>query len=152
MSGATSVNGPHSPSSAGEAPATIPAATTSITHRGRRTNRGKRIRRSCLSQNRASWPGPVRAIQKLIPSLQAPKGNVEAPVETVPSGVMPAAFQRDRVLLIWLITRTRSPSKEADRGAASPLAVSVSRMRSEEHTSELQSLRHLVGRLLLEKQ
>src|SRR5438045_6154524 len=33
-------------------------------------------------------------------------------------------------------------------GVAAPLALSV---RSEEHTSELQSLRHLVCRLLLEK-
>src|ERR1035438_10752995 len=33
----------------------------------------------------------------------------------------------------------------------SPCASSVSQCRSEEHTSELQSLRHLVCRLLLEK-
>src|SRR5262245_62930329 len=32
-----------------------------------------------------------------------------------------------------------------------PIADSIARARSEEHTSELQSLRHLVCRLLLEK-
>src|SRR5262245_64416568 len=34
---------------------------------------------------------------------------------------------------------------------ASPLFIAPAHMRSEEHTSELQSLRHLVCRLLLEK-
>src|SRR5262245_7754360 len=39
----------------------------------------------------------------------------------------------------------------AKSGAIRPLAVSSETRRSEEHTSELQSLRHLVCRLLLEK-
>src|SRR5437899_7927100 len=37
------------------------------------------------------------------------------------------------------------------RGPARPAPAARSRRRSEEHTSELQSLRHLVCRLLLEK-
>src|SRR5262245_65061969 len=42
------------------------------------------------------------------------------------------------------------PAERADHGAAHP-AGAEDRDRSEEHTSELQSLRHLVCRLLLEK-
>src|SRR5205814_4264655 len=42
-------------------------------------------------------------------------------------------------------SRRRSPSPAAD------YVIGTGEMRSEEHTSELQSLRHLVCRLLLEK-
>src|SRR5262245_64380529 len=46
------------------------------------------------------------------------------------------------------------PRRDLGAGAAQPVAFLVrprERRRSEEHTSELQSLRHLVCRLLLEK-
>src|SRR5438045_6967317 len=50
---------------------------------------------------------------------------------------------------------TARPSDSARSGVrssfASPRTPSVPKKRSEEHTSELQSLRHLVCRLLLEK-
>src|SRR5262245_65004946 len=46
------------------------------------------------------------------------------------------------------LTKTVSQQASAGRAPARPL---VSGRRSEEHTSELQSLRHLVCRLLLEK-
>src|SRR5947199_5323629 len=45
----------------------------------------------------------------------------------------------------------RSPSPTAATSDASTSASRSARSRSEEHTSELQSLRHLVCRLLLEK-
>src|SRR5262245_63996039 len=47
-------------------------------------------------------------------------------------------------------TQPAAPSRSAAR-MPSPQASSQRRWRSEEHTSELQSLRHLVCRLLLEK-
>src|SRR5262245_62725974 len=47
-------------------------------------------------------------------------------------------------------TSTRTPLARA-RCAASAPTPSLTSIRSEEHTSELQSLRHLVCRLLLEK-
>src|ERR1039458_8475949 len=46
-------------------------------------------------------------------------------------------------------SRDRGPSGVTSRAARTPLTPGPS--RSEEHTSELQSLRHLVCRLLLEK-
>src|SRR5262245_63154185 len=47
--------------------------------------------------------------------------------------------------------RGRSPSSSARSDGPDGSRVSARRGRSEEHTSELQSLRHLVCRLLLEK-
>src|SRR5262245_62576301 len=44
-----------------------------------------------------------------------------------------------------------SPSTTCRSVRQTPQAVTVTMIRSEEHTSELQSLRHLVCRLLLEK-
>src|SRR5262245_64314803 len=59
-------------------------------------------------------------------------------------GVSPAATAAAR---FWT-----SDARFACRAARSPvLPVTASGRRSEEHTSELQSLRHLVCRLLLEK-
>src|SRR5262249_43731036 len=46
-------------------------------------------------QNRASLLVPFSAIQKLTPSLQAPKGLVLAPVAKDPSVVRSAAFQSE---------------------------------------------------------
>src|SRR5262245_65218427 len=47
---------------------------------------------------------------------------------------------------LYLITRSQIPDESSGR-----FFVLQSAIRSEEHTSELQSLRHLVCRLLLEK-
>src|ERR1035438_4992274 len=44
-----------------------------------------------------------------------------------------------------------SPRWDSPSTSAPPIVPSPHRLRSEEHTSELQSLRHLVCRLLLEK-
>src|SRR5438045_6653295 len=49
----------------------------------------------------------------------------------------------DFATAVWPEQPVASPGKEKGRAGARP--------RSEEHTSELQSLRHLVCRLLLEK-
>src|SRR5262245_64470641 len=57
--------------------------------------------------------------------------------------------QRQR--LSRLRVRTRLAPLVTSKSTALGPAVSSSRARSEEHTSELQSLRHLVCRLLLEK-
>src|SRR5438046_3845712 len=45
----------------------------------------------------------------------------------------------------------RAPRRGSDRAAPPPVRQSSARERSEEHTSELQSLTNLVCRLLLEK-
>src|SRR5262245_63081452 len=67
---------------------------------------------------------------------------------------------REGVVRLWLAillllmavaeTRAQSDFKVTLLGTASP-SPRPTRFRSEEHTSELQSLRHLVCRLLLEK-
>src|SRR5438045_5680582 len=48
-------------------------------------------------------------------------------------------------------SRTAAPAASASSLPASSLSAGAGAARSEEHTSELQSLRHLVCRLLLEK-
>src|SRR5262245_66606378 len=48
-------------------------------------------------------------------------------------------------------TRTATPARSGRSSWSSPRTLPRRRARSEEHTSELQSLRHLVCRLLLEK-
>src|SRR5262249_43426395 len=76
-------------------------------------------------QNRASWPGTPSVVQKLPPSLQAPKGFVLAPIPKAPSVVRSAAFQSETLLPIWFVTRTRCPSNAAVVGKLKPLPVSV---------------------------
>src|SRR5437899_7027328 len=49
---------------------------------------------------------------------------------------------------VWIGVQNKSPACQSMRFSVLSLA---HRLRSEEHTSELQSLRHLVCRLLLEK-
>src|SRR5947199_2026117 len=51
----------------------------------------------------------------------------------------------------WLARSHREGPDGVGTGAVRAFAVRASEPRSEEHTSELQSLRHLVCRLLLEK-
>src|SRR5438552_14967472 len=64
-----------------------------------------------------------RVIQKLRPSLVAPKGPVLAPVEKEARGVRSAAFRRETLLPEELVTRMRWPSKAAAEGPSSPLPV-----------------------------
>src|SRR5205814_8825921 len=51
----------------------------------------------------------------------------------------------------WSSSRIRRKTSSASSGSIWLMAMPAWTMRSEEHTSELQSLRHLVCRLLLEK-
>ena len=60
-----------------------------------------------------------------MPSLQAPKGPVLAPVGKEPRGVRSAAFQRETLLPEELVTRMRWPSKAAAEGSFNPLPVNV---------------------------
>src|SRR5262249_37840361 len=83
------------------------------------------------NQNLASCAVPLKVIQKLRPSLQAPSGNVPTSVERKPRGLKSAAFHRDTVLEM-LVTRTRSPSKAVAIGLIIPLPVSVWRTSPEE--------------------
>src|SRR5262245_64027968 len=57
--------------------------------------------------------------------------------------------------MAWVVFTTRAtkmPGRSISSGGISPgSTISSTSTRSEEHTSELQSLRHLVCRLLLEK-
>src|SRR3989441_2215304 len=79
---------------------------------------------------------------------QAPLG-----METTPSRIRPLICARQTTSPSSLKTRTTSPS-EIPRAAASRgwrVTRSSGKFRSEEHTSELQSLAYLVCRLLLEK-
>jgi hypothetical protein len=52
-------------------------------------------------------------IQKLMPSLHAPTGEVLAPVEKVPIGVKFAAIHSDTLSPNSFVTRIRWPSKAA---------------------------------------
>jgi hypothetical protein len=63
-------------------------------------------------------------IQKFTPSLQAPYGNVLAPVETDPIGERSAAFQSETLSPTWLVTRTLCPSNAAVAGTLNPFPVS----------------------------
>src|SRR5262245_23400260 len=76
-------------------------------------------------QNRAREPVPGSVIQKLIPSLAAPKGLVPAPTGKNPIGERSAAFQSHAPWLKFSETRTRSPSKAAAQGPPSEGPVSV---------------------------
>src|SRR5439155_19209819 len=64
-----------------------------------------------------------------------------------------SAFQMAQRLSIWLVWKIRRTVRgEYARGRSSSTPVeSLNLLRSEEHTSELQSRGHLVCRLLLEK-
>src|SRR5262245_65603650 len=55
-------------------------------------------------------------------------------------------FRSNKIAIDPVLGRVAFPS-----GSPAPTSVRASYHRSEEHTSELQSLRHLVCRLLLEK-
>src|SRR5438045_4967754 len=58
---------------------------------------------------------------------------------------------RDILVAAYSTTMTASPAPNTSAPPSYPKPVSAIQSRSEEHTSELQSLRHLVCRLLLEK-
>src|SRR5437899_9273876 len=60
-----------------------------------------------------------------------------------------AAHESSEQLMV--LTEQESLARTASDELAKALHAALERVRSEEHTSELQSLRHLVCRLLLEK-
>src|SRR5262245_64282508 len=75
-------------------------------------------------------------------------------VSRLPAGVLRASFTEPNVAdEPALIDRLSKTASRAGMGNVKELSVSLpsGSARSEEHTSELQSLRHLVCRLLLEK-
>src|SRR5262245_15857818 len=76
-------------------------------------------------QNLASFWRNRREIQKLTPSLHAPKGAPPDGKPNTPAGVRSAAFQRETVLPLKLVSRTRSPSKAAWTGPFRPFPVNV---------------------------
>src|ERR1039458_3575724 len=82
-------------------------------------------------QARASWPNLVRL------RIYAWIGVLPVHQLVAEAGIMPHHFGDP-----W--TAQRASFQGLSQGA-------IPRIRSEEHTSELQSLRHLVCRLLLEK-
>src|SRR5262245_63083707 len=84
---------------------------------------------ACLPTSRCSVPVPSR-LRKCSPSELC--SGMPVPSASQPHG--------------W-----RFASKSTQKGIAAPLSSPKYQARSEEHTSELQSLRHLVCRLLLEK-
>ena len=79
-------------------------------------------------QNRAIWFVPFSEIQKLTPSLHAPICPVPGAVGNEPRGVRSAAFQRETMLPVSFVTRTRCPSKAAATGEVNPFPVSVFRI------------------------
>src|SRR5690625_6720337 len=77
-------------------------------------------------------------------SLCTSSASVGEVLSVVSSAAVPAAGSSGAVSPL--------PHAARERGSAIPPATAASRvLRSEEHTSELQSLGHLVCRLLLEK-
>jgi hypothetical protein len=63
--------------------------------------------------------------QKLMPSLQAPRGRVFVPVANEPSGVRSVAFHNDTLSPVKFVARILCPSKATAMGALSPLPVRV---------------------------
>src|SRR5437899_5552079 len=64
----------------------------------------------------------------------------------LPTGQMGPSVRDSAIQSTWTWRKTSGKNSPSCR-----IAMKTSSMRSEEHTSELQSLRHLVCRLLLEK-
>src|ERR1035438_9442022 len=82
------------------------------------------------------------------PNCQSPHGSLPTPQSFTSYGCGWPLAARQRPIGVVTAPLTYSTSCAADQASPKP-ALTV--MRSEEHTSELQSLRHLVCRLLLEK-
>src|SRR6185295_7653002 len=79
------------------------------------------------SQKRASRFDPERDTQKFSPSLHAPYGFVDDPVETVPIGVKSDAFHSETLLPLRFAVSIRSPSNATLIGPFRPLPVRVAR-------------------------
>src|ERR1035438_10294567 len=82
----------------------------------------------------------MRSMAEWAASLNMPSEPVRMPVSNLSSATMPAAM-----------TEKIAAERLAACGVGGVRLAAASCMRSEEHTSELQSLRHLVCRLLLEE-
>src|SRR5262249_19805855 len=96
-------------------------------------------------QKRASWLTLDSTIQKLTPSLHAPKGAVLAPVWEKLIADRSAPFQSDTTLPSLFVTRTRSPSNAAWTGEFNPLPVRVSRTAPEEARTTVTELESRLG-------
>src|SRR5262245_51898327 len=96
----------------------------------------------------AATPRPLPVIEPVVDSI-------EGFIAIVPA-VTTAALQSFAADCVRDFDSFRAPLTEADRTRRNPSRLTprqrdyLDRFRSEEHTSELQSLRHLVCRLLLE--
>src|ERR1035441_10842620 len=96
---------------------------------------------------RMAKPALGRGLGALLGESPIAKPPVTGPTSTTVPGAALATDERERVQRVAL-DRIR-PCPFQPRKDFSPEA--LRELRSEEHTSELQSLRHLVCRLLLEK-
>src|SRR5205814_8392993 len=78
--------------------------------------------------------------------LPPPPSSTLFPYTTLFRSVLLVVTGMPSLLFLWLLATRREAALALEKEA-----VERQRNRSEEHTSELQSLRHLVCRLLLEK-
>src|ERR1039458_4128481 len=133
--------------------------------------RSKRRVSSLHSRARSfsSLPGPAygRLSPALFPNAGSSTLSRAFAAIRCASGVAPPAPAAVSISIVYTSADTKKPTNHASlksqsnsgiqrpiSAAATPAASAISArglMRSEEHTSELQSLRHLVCRLLLEK-
>src|SRR5690625_5371022 len=77
--------------------------------------------------------------------------SIPLPYTTLFRSVPASNSERKCWMPLWIGTADASPSAQKERPAMFAETSSSRSMRSEEHTSELQSRGHLVCRLLLEK-
>src|SRR5205823_13774674 len=92
--------------------------------------------------------GNLPALEAVLSEVERDRPDLIVSCGDVASGPMPA----ETISLLMSLPRARFVRGNADRGLADAFdRKPKGRMRSEEHTSELQSLAYLVCRLLLEK-
>src|SRR5690554_7478276 len=94
-----------------------------------------------LARTGAQFSGPVRAAQAAVAALPLLASVVGSTLGSGPVGAVASLGAAAFSALAWLVATT----------AATATAALLDQIRSEEHTSELQSRPHLVCRLLLEK-
>src|SRR5438046_7092817 len=90
-----------------------------------------------LRDHRSLHPFPTRRSSDLLTRMMRTAAHTTTKAKSVPMLVRSA--------------RTRNGRKAAPSATATPVRIVAVALRSEEHTSELQSLTNLVCRLLLEK-
>src|SRR5262245_64585850 len=92
----------------------------------------------------------VMALVVTLPTINVQPSGLERAISSMAR--MPNAPGLLSTTNCWpRLWRICSPNRRAVMSVAPPGAYGTTTFRSEEHTSELQSLRHLVCRLLLEK-